>query len=152
MVVPPLATEQDFAVFVAVEPSAVLHQLADAVRAAPHDELDRFAVAKLAPGDQRVFDVILELVVRNVPNGRDSALRLDAVRVRQSGFADDQHRQRRVDRKRRGQSRQSAAQHQHVGEKVRMKFRVERRQVARRLRKSNFSRPGLRGRHRSLTP
>ena len=86
-------------------------------------------VAQRAAGDERVVNVLLEAVVR-VHHAGDAALGIAAVRLLDRILRDHQHAQPRIDRIRRPQPRQPAADDQHIGEEVRQLAGVERDEVA----------------------
>ncbi len=97
-------------------------------RLADH-HLDDLPIAQRAAGGERVGDVVLEAVLR-IEHAGDAALGVVAVRLQQAVLGDHQHGQRRIDRHRRPQARQPAADDQHVGEMVRHPLGVKRNEIA----------------------
>ena len=94
------------------------------------DPLDHRRVAQRAAGFERVGHVILEAVV-GIEHAGDAALGPVAVRLLDALLGDDDDRQLRIDRHRRPQPGQPAADDQHVGEEVRHVLGMERNEVSR---------------------
>jgi hypothetical protein len=97
-------------------------------------------VAQTAAGRERVGDVVVEAILR-IDHARDAPLRPLARRGLQILLRDDGHREPRIDRQRRPQPGEAAAENEHVGEAVRHPLRAERDQVTRPLERLIHSPP-----------
>ena len=114
---PPSRPEQQLALGL-VERGAPLDELADVPRRLADDHLDDLAIAQPGAGGERVGDVILEPVV-GAQHAGDAALGVVAVGLLELVLGDDQRREPRIDRHRRPQPGDAAADDQHVDEVVR---------------------------------
>ena len=94
------------------------------------DHLDDFAVAQVRAGDERVLDVVVEVVLR-IEHAGDAALGIRAVGLLHRVLGDHQQRQPRIDLHRGPQAGNSAADDQHVGEVMRNPLRMKRHQITR---------------------
>ena len=122
--VPALPGEGQVAVLL-VELGAPVDELFDLARGLPHHQLDHRPVAQAVAGDEGVFDVVLEPVLRGQHAG-DAALGVGTVALGDAVLGDHQHVE--VGRHRQGgpQPGQPGPHHQHVGEAMRRPAGVER--------------------------
>ena len=84
---------------------------------------------RFAAGDQRVGDVVLEAVF-GIDHAGDAALGIGAVGLLHRVLGDHEHREPRIDRHRRPQPGEAAADHQHVDEVVRNPLGMKRHEIA----------------------
>jgi len=93
------------------------------------DHLDNRAVAEAGAGDERVGDVVFELVVGGEDAG-DAALGVVAVGLFKFIFGDDERGESAIDGHRRAHACDAAADDEDVDEVVRHSLGVEGREVA----------------------
>ena len=116
MAVAALAAEIVLAVLgagAAREVGAERDQLADALGAVAHHQVDDVAVAEAGAGDQRVLDVRLEGILR-APHRGDAALRVGGGALRQAVLGQDDDRARLGGLEREGQAGEAAADDQEI--------------------------------------
>ena len=113
-----------------VELRAPLDQFRDARGRLAHDALDHLRIAQRTAGLERVGHVLLEAVVR-IEHAGDASLGVAAVGLLDALLGDHDDREFRIDRQRRPQAGQPAADDEHVGEEMRDVLRMERNEISR---------------------
>ena len=126
--VPAFAGERELAIFL-VELRAPRDELLDLRGRLADDEFDDLAIAQPVARDERVFDVVLEAILRR-EHAREPALGVGAVALGDAVLRDDEDGEVCRDFERRAQARDAGADHEHVGEAVERVAGVERDEVA----------------------